>query len=249
MAEPIRFSRLKLMAKSPAHYRASLVDGWTDSPAMRLGRHVHALVLDPENAPIVYEGERRGKAWQEFQAAHPGREIATSSEADRAEAIAGAVFSNGAASLLLGAAAVREQRIDWTYAGRAFHSTPDLITRDGLIVDLKTTTDASVRGFQRRAWNLAYHAQLACYREAVRSTGRETTGAVLIAVETSSPYAVTVHELSSRVLSEGDRLWRSWFERLRMCEIEDYWPGYADGSVAFDVPEWLVDEEDDNGDE
>jgi hypothetical protein len=170
--------------------------------------------------------------------------------ADKAEAIAASVFADPTArALVVGEGYVLEQRIDWTCAGRAFRSTPDAITRDGLIVDLKTSIDASIRGFQRRAWNFSYHAQLACYREAVRSTGRAVTGAVLIAVETSEPYAVTVHRLSDRVLSEGDRLWRSWFDRLLVCEASDHWPGYADDAVSFDLPEWVEIEDEGNGDE
>lgn len=251
MPEPLRFSRLKLIARSPAHYRAATSPDAppVDSPAMRLGRHVHALVLDPSAAPIVYEGERRGKAWLDFKAAHEGREIVTASEADKAEQIAAAVLADPAARPLVLGDHVREQRIDWTCAGRPFRSTPDVITADGWIVDLKTTTDASIRGFQRRAWNLAYHAQLACYREAVRSTGRGVEAAALIAVETSFPFAVSVHRLSGRVLAEGDRLWRSWLEILNVCEASDHWPGYADGAVNFDVPEWMADEADEGGDD
>jgi len=251
MTDPIRFSNLKKMAQSPAHYRAAVeAPGSFDSPSMRLGRHVHALVLDPTSAPLVFDGDRRGKAWSEFRATYPDREIATTSEADKAEAIAASVFADPTArALVVGEGYVLEQRIDWTCAGRAFRSTPDAITRDGLIVDLKTSIDASIRGFQRRAWNFSYHAQLACYREAVRSTGRAVTGAVLIAVETSEPYAVTVHRLSDRVLSEGDRLWRSWFDRLLVCEASDHWPGYADDAVSFDLPEWVEIEDEGNGDE
>lgn len=241
---PIRFSTLKKIALSPAHYRAAMLapPGSVDSPAMRLGRLVHAMVLGGE-LPAVWDGDRRGKAWADFQAANVAREIVTRSEYERADAIAAAVGADPVARSFLPDDGTYETRIDWTYAGRAFRSTPDVLTPSGVIVDLKTTNDAHPRRFQSQAWRMHYHAQLACYREAVRSTGRTVTGAVLIAVETSEPYAVSVHRLTERALEEGDRAWRSWVERLLVCELGDDWPGYAEAAVDFDLPEWMSREE------
>lgn len=236
MSDPIRFSNLKRMAQSPAHYRAGLTARY-DSPAMRLGRLVHAIALGTE-LPAVYDGERRGKAWAEFEEEHAGREIVTRAEWERGEPIAHAVLHDEVAcSYLLRPGVVRERRIDWTYQGRAVQSTPDAVDLDtGLIVDLKTSQTSAPTRFSRLAIAAHYHAQLAFYRWAVAAVhGVDTREHILIAVETSAPYAVTCHRLTPRAIEEGEKLCRAWLERLFVCESSDVWPGYVQCALDLDV--------------
>ena len=73
MREPIHFSRLKEARKSAAHLFAALNrTEHHDTPAMLTGRVVHSFWLEGIE-PIVYPGERRGKAWQEFKRSKPRR--------------------------------------------------------------------------------------------------------------------------------------------------------------------------------
>jgi hypothetical protein len=88
---PVSFSALKRIAQSPAHYLAGL-HGTYDSPAMRLGRLVHQMVLGGP-PPLVWEGERRGNAWKSFRELHGAADIVTSSEVELATRIADAVAS------------------------------------------------------------------------------------------------------------------------------------------------------------
>jgi len=241
-AYALRFSHLKQMAKSPAHYRAAVDQVASyDSPAMRLGRLVHSLVLGDQDgrATVVYDGERRGKAWQEFQAEHDGAEIVTRAEHDRAAPIAWAVMRDPAAATYLGAGGprvIREGRILWTLDGRACSSTPDLIDLDaGRIIDLKTTQTAEPGRFSRLALAAHYHAQLAFYRRAVEAAhGVRARECVLVAVETSAPHPVTVLRLTDRALDEGDKLCRAWLERLAVCEAAGAWPGYTQAVLDLD---------------
>lgn len=62
MTEPLHFSRLKLMALSPAHYRHGYR---TETRALGFGTIVHALVLGGD--AIVFDGERKGAAWSAFK--------------------------------------------------------------------------------------------------------------------------------------------------------------------------------------
>jgi hypothetical protein len=233
----LRFSHLKKLAQSPAHFRAA-VDATEsyDSPAMRLGRLVHTLVLGgPEVA--VYDGERRGKAWQEFKAAHDGQEIVTISEHEKAAAIARAVTDDPvAARYLLRPDAVTEQRIEWDLDGRPCSSTPDFVSRaDSLLVDLKTSQTSEPGRFGRLAIAMHYHAQLAFYRWALEvSQGWRPATCVLVAVETAAPYPVTVHVLTDRALDEGEKLCRAWLERLAVCEASNAWPGYTQAALDLD---------------
>lgn len=63
MIEPVHFSRLKYMARSPLHFRHSRP---FETPATRWGSAVHVLALGGD--VIVYEGERKGGAWSAFKA-------------------------------------------------------------------------------------------------------------------------------------------------------------------------------------
>ncbi len=66
----LHFSRLRLMALSPAHYAAYAQTEPT--PAMRFGTAVHALALGGDL--IRYDGERKGNAWAAFKALVDGAE-------------------------------------------------------------------------------------------------------------------------------------------------------------------------------
>lgn len=248
-SHPVRFSTLKHIARSPAHYFHALSAPRTDSPAMRVGRVVHAALLGqaPGERPIVaYDGDRRGKAWQDFAAANASADIVTADEWARGQRIAASVRAEPHAMRLL--EGDREIGIAWRHAGRDCSSRLDVLG-DGWIADLKTCADASVMGFQRVAWRYHYAAQLAFYADAAASIGRPVSDAYLIAVESAPPHPVTVHRLTPRALEEGRRLYRAWFERLLVCESSRDWPGYALASVEMDVPSWMDVDDDDTDEE
>lgn len=245
---PIRYSHLRAIARSPMHYRAAVEAPREQTPAMRMGTIVHGLVLGG-GTTVVYDGERRGKAWAEFAAAHEGREIVTAAEVGRAVPIVDAVMADPVAGPLLRAeGARREEMMAWSMDGLPCQGTPDYFDpQTGVLLDLKTTSDASPRAFARHAWSYSYHAQLAWYAHALTLAGHTVRECLLVAVETSAPHGVTVHRLSPRALEEGTRAWRAWWEQLRICSTADQWPGYAESICTLDVPAWL--EEDDGADD
>lgn len=63
MTGALHFSRLKLMAMSPAHFRAGSKRATRE---MGLGTLIHALILGGD--AIVYDGERKGAGWAAFKA-------------------------------------------------------------------------------------------------------------------------------------------------------------------------------------
>lgn len=244
----VRYSNLKYIAKSPAHYLNALNSPLEDSGPLRVGRLTHWHVLgampdDEEGRVVVYDGERRGNAWKEFAAANDGCEIVTAKEWERALPIADAVRRNKLAMSFIDGA-LCEQPIKWNIAGRACSSRPDAFRVGGPLSDLKTTNDASPAAFQRMVMRMGYHAQSAMYRDALASIGVETRGSFIIAVETKPPYPVTVFEITEPMLDLGRRTYRGWFETLRGCEESNQWPEYAQTIVPIAVPEWFDTEDD-----
>ena len=60
------YSAIKELHRSPLHYRSRTRPA--DNDALRVGRAIHAHVLDPGSANIVqFDGIRRGKSWDEFR--------------------------------------------------------------------------------------------------------------------------------------------------------------------------------------
>jgi len=240
---PVRFSRLKKMAQSPAHYLAAVQagDDASDSLAMRIGRGGHALMFGQPVA--LWTGKtRNGKAWDEFETEHAGSVILNQREHEQAASIVTALTRDQLARALLARPdVVVEQAIDWKFMGRACRSTPDVLSSFGgrrVIIDLKTARSSEPDRFVRSATWMSYHAQLAFYMEAVEcATGERPEEAYIIAVESTPPHAVTVLRLTERAIDQGARLCRLWFERLLSCEASNEWPAYAQLVVDFDVPD------------
>jgi hypothetical protein len=231
--EPLRFSNLKYMSKSPAHYLESL-KGRPDSAALRRGRIVDKLVFGEK--PTVFAGDRRSKAYKDFEAANPGADIFTDSEFYDAKAMADSILLNPehseAARLLRGG--VIKTRIFWDFLGRACSGEPDVAGE--FLVDLKTTRCAQPELFKRDADRFAYGAQLAWYRQGLILSGAQPPSACyLVAVETAPPYPVVVLRLTERKIEQGERLCRLWMERLLACEAENCFPGYVQSFVEFDA--------------
>lgn len=241
----IRFSTLKHFASSPAHFAYWHGREMEPSAALRIGTAVHAAVLG--GAPVVrYDGTRRGKAWDDFEASHPGATILTATEYDTAHACRNAIWYNGEAfkhcGLWIG---INERLIEWDFNGVPFRSTPDRYygpSDAATLVELKTTRSAQPAKFLRDATSRHYHAQLGVYRAALASVGVTVAKALIVAVETVPPYNVTVLELTDRALDVGYRTACGWLEQYKVCEASGEWPGYVQGPVTFDIePEMDLD--------
>ncbi len=240
MTDRLRFSTLRHFAQSPAHFAYWHGREMEPSAAMRIGTAVHAAVLG--GAPVVrYDGTRRGKAWDDFEAAHAGATVLTATEYDTAQTCRTAVWYDGEAFKHCGLThGINERLIEWEFNGIPFRSTPDRYygSNDAAtLVELKTTRSAQPARFLRDATSRHYHAQVATYREALRSVGVTVARAVIVAVETSPPYNVTVLELTDRALDVGYRTACGWLEQYKVCEASGEWPGYAQGPIPFDIVE------------
>ena len=240
MTARLRFSTIKHFASSPAHFAYWHGREMEPSAAMRIGTAVHAAVLG--GAPVVrYDGVRRGKAWDDFEASHPGATILTATEYDTAQQCAAATRASAAsAEVLYDGHGTNERLIEWDFNGIPFRSTPDRYygpNDAATLVELKTTRSAQPARFLRDATSRWYHSQLAVYRAALATVGVTVARAVIVAVETVPPYNVTVLELTDRALDVGYRTACGWLEQYKVCEASGEWPGYAQAPIPFDIVE------------
>jgi hypothetical protein len=224
---------------------------------MRVGTALHHLALGARTDVRVvrYEGEaRRGKGWEAFEAEHAGPDvdIITAPEWREAEVLADVLRRDPIAwPLIDGPGTRKEVPLRWTDGGiECATSGVDVINdAEGYILDVKTIRSAEPKRAMRIATEMAYHAQLAFY---LRGCAALNIGPIhttyLACVETSPPFPVTVLRLTAPTITAGHKSLVLWLERLRQCEAEDHWPGYAQRPVDYELPAWMLPEEDEEAD-
>lgn len=246
-------SRLKLLARSPLHYYDAYLAPDREMPeataAMQQGTALHTAVLEPElwDATVAvppHTFDRRTKAGrelaQEFEREAAGKIVLSPDDADRVRRMADAVRNHPAARFLLELPGRREASYTWTDAetGLACKTRPDWHSEDRrIVVDVKTTKDASRVEFAKSIANFAYHVQAAWNQDAL---GAEQF--ITIAVESTRPYAVAVYPASGALIAAGQRRYRAALEQLAECQKSGRWPGYGDIiQEPIELPGWCQD--------
>jgi len=231
--QPIRFSYLRTIGnRSPAHLTALEPEATT---SMESGSAFHGLTLGAQRVIAYEDGPRRGKAWDAFEAANPDALIVTPTVFAKARAMADAVLAHPIASKAL--EGVREKTISWECMGLKCRSTPD-VRGKGFVTELKQARTADPKWFERDAVKMAYHAQLQFYTTAIESTSDDKIAhQYIVAVEPEPPYVVQVFEISDRAKEAAEKLWRLWFERLKVCVSSNDWPPYSHRIEPIDVPD------------
>jgi hypothetical protein len=236
----IRFSRLKLIGESPAHYQAGA--DTSDTSARDKGTAVHSILLKdksvtfyPEKTADGKSAPRRGEKWERFKADNPGRQILSASEYECTMRMVQSVRAcRPAMEVLKGKA---EETILFDLLGMECRTTPD-VNGGSFFTELKTSKSSKPSRFASQSFYMNYHAQMAFHRIGIRRAKKGTadTGYVM-AVASTHPYLTTVMKMTERALEKGDRIIRAWMELLKTCEASNQWPGYSQSIIDLDVPE------------
>ena len=241
-------STLWEMRKSPLHYWHLMHDTpRPDTPAMKLGRAVHAAILTPtafkRDYAILPDGiDRRTKAgkeeYQAFMDAAEGKEILTAADADQVKAMTKAFRKNPQAAALM-KGTKREKALVWAdlETGVMCKGRIDAIGSD-YIIDYKTTNDASTDTFQRESIRYGYDLQAAMYLEAARANGYSPKGFIFIAQEKAAPYLINILHAGNAFIDRGMWIMRDLLALYKECSETDTWPGYGENELI--LKEWEV---------
>lgn len=248
---------LKRMAQSPAHFFGLQLDPARPpsepTPAMRNGTLVHTALFEPDQVVVRYVAKpegmsfvtKEGKAWRD---AHQGREIVDHAQMEAARAQAEAIrrLPDVAALLSDGRPETSAFWID-EKTGELCKCRPDFVSPAGdggvVLVDGKTTTDASPDGFGRAIWSYCYHLQAAWYCEGYeRATGLKVHGFVFAVVESAWPHAAAAYMLGDDVLDLARRENRRLLDLYAECRRTNTWPGYPNGVNLINLPAWAMKE-------
>ena len=252
-APGISQSRLKLMGRSPAHFRFGLDEESVSTRDKILGHIFHTAVLEPDLLeksyylrPDTYEGHGgEQKKWsgnsnvcKAWLHEHRDREILLSDEHEAIIAMRKSVLEHPGA---------REALAQGESELSLFCTDPD--TGIGLkcrcdrlsgeaIVDLKSTEDASREAFAKSILKFGYDVQGAYNLDIANWIGLRKETFVLIAVEKQPPYAVAVYFLDERTILKGREKYRNWLSLLSYCMEYDEWPAYDPAITPISLPEY-----------
>lgn len=254
-------SRLGRLLRSPAHLQVAV----EDTANLRVGRAVHSAVLEPDlfASEFIYpdqcaettkKGDRCSKngavcvggAWfcgihAPAGAAQDARTVISYGDYQVCLAVRDAVRRHPIVRDLLGQVGDNELSAVWDHAeaGVRCKLRADKVCADlGIVLDLKTTKDASLDAFTRSIYNFGYHRQGAFYSDGLAAHSVEVGHFLFIAVEKEPPYGVAVYRLSDEALRAGRDQLRPLLATYRHCEETGEWPGYPEHIQDIGLPRW-----------
>lgn len=237
-------SMLDDFAKCPAwYYQMQIVKSVKSekSPALQYGTLLHSLVLDGEakfhaKPDGMSFASKEGKEWR---AAHSDAPIISEEEANTLQKTANLILTHPIASKLFakGRSEVSmfgvHNETGMTIKGRA-----DWIN-DNMIVDIKTTQDASNKGLSKSISNFGYHRQAWLYLELAKQNGLNLDQFVFIAIEKGSVPLINVRSLSQAAIEQGGIEINSMLFDLNKCIKSGIWKDYSGDEIAeIDLPPW-----------
>ncbi len=240
--EATNHSALKAIDKSPWHYKCALGVPHEETAAMALGTYVHALVLEPEIAelfivaPKIDKRTTAGKqAWATFLASlPPDARLISQEQHDTGKAMHAAIMRHNSARKLLELVTDTEVTQTFTRGGVKCKARIDAVA-GSMLLDIKTTQDASPAEFGKSAYNYSYHTQAEWYCDAL-----DVERFVFIAVESLPPYDVVCYAVPAGMLEVARRINDLRLERLADCLAADVWPGIASAVQELELPGWAV---------
>lgn len=244
-------SALSLLKRSPELYHRRYIAGvWDDeeTDAMKLGSLVHCLVLEKHTlderyaiAPKVDRRTKKGKAtWAGFVADSQGKTLVDQEQFDEACIMAANIEKHEAVAPLLSIDYYAEHVIKFEFEGLLAKCKQDYLAKSGQVVlDIKTTKDASPEEFARSVAVYGYHRQAAFYRHAVEQTFGVVPRFVFACVQSSDPYLVACYELDEAAIDVGRIELCGLVEELNQRHASNDWSSeFTKGINVLSLPRW-----------
>jgi exodeoxyribonuclease VIII len=229
---------------------------------LRLGLLPTAGTME-QLATILRDNGTQVRLWKDVKAewlANNGHRTVLEPEVwDQLQNMREAVMAHPAARALLSIKGRAEQSVYWVdeATGELCRCRPDWWRVDGVIVDLKTTEDASPEGFAKSIGGWRYHVQHPYYLDGVNAAMQQggkpgwlmadkAKAFVFLAVEKTAcvvngqAKGVAVYVLSQDSVALGRAQYKQDLALYAQCNSTDTWPGYGDKIQNISVPQWLL---------
>ena len=237
-------SMLMEFKRSPYHYWYKYISGLAvkedATPAMDLGSAVHTLVLEEsifdQEFFVTHQKTKPKKdtaPYNKMMAEADGKIILTADSYMQAVHMASAVKQNEYAMQLLDGCEI-EQSIYFSdkATGLQLKSRPDALA-GSIVIDLKTTADATMSKFQSSAWNYGYYLQAAFAHRAMDSLTQRLDHFLFLSGETEPPFAIAMDQLDYEALQFGLQQLDELLRGLKRCLDTNEWPGYGIRSLGL----------------
>ena len=244
-----RSTAWSLLQSCPAKVRYDMNNRKPSSPALVIGSGFHTATLEPEKLddefavkPSEIDGQGpRTKHYKEafelMQKSEPDKQWLAPADYDLILEMAGSALEN---PVLRHYMADIDKVVEGTgyfeMEGAKCKVRPDLyIPGAGVVIDLKSTQDASNRGFTKSVRQFGYLFQACWYMHALRLLGEKPKQFVFIAVEKTAPYATAAYTIKesdiNKQFSNMERACQLW----AACQSSGIWPGYSDMVETLDL--------------
>lgn len=254
-------SQLKDLLRSAAHFYSNNILKEVEretKAAMNFGTLAHKLFLEPEQFEnefvVAPKFERRTKAGKEqalaWEQANQGKILVDAEQVEAAKRIvinlqklssyadmqnnygmaeASIFFTDPVFDLPL------RIRPDW-------HIAPCKTFPNGLILDLKTTTDARAHAFSKKCSDFGYDLSASMYREGFQQyyQTEQKPDFVLLVAESSIPFNVKQYKASDLFLSVGDTRYNKAKELLAESLLINEWDGYSLEMEDLFLPSYMT---------
>lgn len=216
-------SGLKQILQSPLHLQRYLQRQQFSSPILDFGTAVHCALLEPERfereyiaLPVAHVDMLHADDLRLIQQEpHPVHFI-TEAQMSAVQAIREQVAAQPEVAHWLNKGQA-ERSLFWRdqQSGVRCKIRPDLLLLPQLMLELKTTFDATLAVFQRTCLMQRYHLSAAMYRQGVQQLTGQLPQYVFLVVCRHPPYAVHTFAPSAEMLGEGERLFRLALNKLK----------------------------------
>ena len=197
------------------------------------------LTKDGKESTRSGEAQAKRKHW--WSSLPPGSIVIPEKFADALLGMMNSVLTHPFTRNLL-ETGVREQTILWSdkQTGLPCKARLDFLTSRRHAVDIKTTVNAEPSAFAKEIYRYDYHLQGAHYTSGGRHTGLfNDESFIIVAIEKSPPYPISVHILDAYGLGVGDQWREHLMKRYKDCTVSNNWPSYPIEAAVAMPPEWL----------
>lgn len=220
--------------------------------AMEFGSAFHCAMDPTDSFESKYmrsaPGARNTKAYKDAQAvldaAYPDAVFLKPAEYQMLKDMRERVYSHPVVSWLLDGSLASENSFFWDEprTGVPLKCRPDLLNvTEGWIIDWKTTTDASKRGFASSVSKFYYHLQVPWYQQGVMQFFDKPFRFAFVCVEKHPPYNVAVYTLPPVWEGYGEAQMLEGLLQWRDALATDKFVAYPEEITELEAPYYVYD--------